>query len=265
MIKHAPFKQVDICFTDEGKGRAIVLLHGFLEDKSVWQEFSAKLSRQYRVICVDLPGFGETPGIGYVHSMELMAQSVKAVMDHLNLRRYALIGHSMGGYVSLAFAELYPKNTSGLCLFHSTAIADSDEKKTERTRVIEIVKRDPVLFVKNFFAKLFAPINIKPLEVKIETLRKRAEKIQKQNIVNALEGMKNRADRRRVLKGLNCPVLFIVGKQDSVIPYESLTDQAKLCKNPSTLLLETVGHMGFFEAEKECLKSIKRFLRKCFP
>jgi pimeloyl-ACP methyl ester carboxylesterase len=264
MIKLASFKQINICFTDEGKGRAIVLLHGFLEDKSIWKEFSVKLSKQYRVICIDLPGFGETPGIGYVHSMEMMADCVKAVMDHLNLRRYAIVGHSMGGYVSMAFAELYPKNISGICLFHSTAAADSDEKKTERTRVIEIVKRDPILFVKNFFAKLFAPKNIEALQNKINELRKNAEKIPRQNIVNALEGMKNRADRRHLLRNINYPMLFIIGKQDSVIPYSPLLEQIKLCKDAKVLELENVAHMGFYEAEKEGLKAVKKFARKCF-
>ncbi len=264
MIKHASFRQTDIFFTDEGKGRAIVLLHGFIEDKSIWKEFSKQLSKLYRVICIDLPGFGETPGIGYVHSMEMMACSVKAVMDHLNLRRYAIVGHSMGGYVSLAFAELYPKNISGLCLFHSTATADSDEKKTERTRVIEIVKRDPILFVKNFFAKLFAPENITALGEKIDVLRENAEKIKKQNIVNALEGMKSRPDRRKVLTKSDYPVLFLAGAQDAVIPPEPLKSQVKLCKQGKLLLIENAGHMGFLEAEKECMKAIKSFARKCF-
>lgn len=264
MIRYASFKQIDVCFTDEGKGRAIVLLHGFLEDKSVWKEFSAKLSKQYRVISIDLPGFGETPGIGYMHSMEMMADAVKAVMDNLGLRRYVIVGHSMGGYASMAFAELYPKNISGICMFHSTATADSDEKKTERTRVIEVVKKDPVIFVKNFFAKLFAPENILTLKEKIERLRKNAEKIPRQNIVNALEGMKNRRDRRFVIKNASYPILFLIGKQDEVIPYKPLLDQAKLGKEVSVVLLENAGHMGFYEDEKACLKAIKSFARKCF-
>lgn len=264
MIKSAAFKQIKISFSDEGKGRAIVLLHGFLEDKSIWKSFSAKLSKQYRVISIDLPGFGETPGIGYMHSMELMAESVKAVMDSIGLRRYLLVGHSMGGYVAMAFAWLYPQNISGICLFHSTAAADSAEKKEERSRVIDVVKKDPVIFIKNFFAKLFAPENVEPFSEKIEVLRKNADKISRQNIVNVLEGMKSRVDRRELLKKNTFPYLFIVGKKDAVVLPDLVLEQAKTAANATVLLLDNVGHMGYYEAEKECLKAIKRLATRCF-
>ena len=101
MIRHTPFKEISVRFSDSGKGRAIVLLHGFPETSEVWEEYSVKLARHFRIIAIDLPGFGETPCIGYVHSMELMAQ---CVMDSRGLRKYLITGHSMGGYVALAFA-----------------------------------------------------------------------------------------------------------------------------------------------------------------
>src|SRR4051812_42260347 len=98
MIKYADFKQIKVRYNDSGKGRAIVLLHGFMESLEIWNDFSKELSKTFRVICIDLPGFGETPAIGYVHSMELMANCVKAVMNKERLRKYVIIGHSLGGY-----------------------------------------------------------------------------------------------------------------------------------------------------------------------
>lgn len=129
MTKSTDFRGIQVSFNDVGKGRTVVLLHGFLGAKELWGATAKNLSRSYRVISIDLPGHGETPCIGYAHSMELMAKSVKAVMDHLKLKRYVIIGHSMGGYVALAFADLFPDNLKGLGLYHSTAYPDSEEKK----------------------------------------------------------------------------------------------------------------------------------------
>jgi len=106
---YAEFKKIKIRYSDTGKGRVIVLLHGFLGSHDVWSEFVKKLSKRFRVITVDLPGHGETPSIGYYHSMELLAQSVKSVLDKIGVRRYVMVGHSMGGYAALAFTELFRK------------------------------------------------------------------------------------------------------------------------------------------------------------
>src|SRR3954468_20458770 len=125
MLKYIVFGNAKIQFSDKGRGRAIVLIHGFLGSLEVWNEFSEKLSRHFRVIAIDLPGHGESASVGHVHTMELLAECIKAVMNSLDLKRYILAGHSMGGYAALAFADLFPGNVSGLCLFHSTALPDS--------------------------------------------------------------------------------------------------------------------------------------------
>src|SRR5581483_8639197 len=146
MIRYTTFRNARIRYSDEGKGRAIVLLHGFPENLGIWQEFSAALSKSFRVICIDLPGLGESECIGYVHTMDLMAKCVQSVMHELNLRRYVVVGHSMGGYVALAVAELFPENLRGLCLFHSAAFPDSDEKKLDRDKASEVAKKHPKQF-----------------------------------------------------------------------------------------------------------------------
>ena len=112
--QYADFKFGKIAFTVNGKGRAVVLLHGFLGSSQTWELMTEALSKNFKVICIDLPGHGQSECFGYTHSMELMAQSVKAVMDTLRLKKYVIIGHSMGGYTGLAFAELYPDFLRGL-------------------------------------------------------------------------------------------------------------------------------------------------------
>ncbi len=264
MIKYADFREIPVRFSDTGKGRAIVLLHGFPETLEVWDEFSVKLARHFRIIVIDLPGFGQTPCIGYIHSMELMARCVKAVMDSLGLRKYILTGHSMGGYVSLAFAEFFNDNLAGLCLFHSTSLPDSAEKKQDRDRVIEIVKKDTRHYVNEMIPTLFAAENIRYYKEDIRDLKHIAHGVSQQGIINALEGMKERPKRDWILQNARYPVLFIIGKKDVVVPFESMLKQAELVKQASILFLEESGHMGFIEEKKRTQEFLIQFARKCF-
>ncbi|HEY6162921.1 MAG TPA: alpha/beta hydrolase [Bacteroidia bacterium] len=263
-MRHTSFRNINIRYSDTGKGRALVLLHGFPESLHIWKEFSKELEKKFRVIAIDLPGFGETPAIGYAHSMDLMAECVKAVMDDIGYRKYVVVGHSMGGYVALAFAELFPKYVSGICLFHSSAIADSEEKKKDRLRGVEIVKKDQRHYVSGLIDKLFAPGNIPAFQKEIEALKEIAYRTPAAGIINALLGMKDRPDRQHVLKKAGFPVHFIIGKQDQVMPYDVLFPQTKLAPRGSSLVLEHTGHMGFYEAKEEAQNSLIKFSRKCF-
>jgi pimeloyl-ACP methyl ester carboxylesterase len=260
----ADFKKIKIAYTDSGKGRVIVLLHGFLGSHEIWSEFSKKLSKRFRVIAIDLPGHGKTPSIGYYHSMELLAQSVKAVLDHVGVRRYVIAGHSMGGYAALAFAELYPENVSGLCLFNSTSYADAEEKKKDRDRVIRLVKKEHRHYVGEVVTSLFAPPNLAKLQAEVSKVKRIATEVSKQSIINSLEGMKERKSRDMILKFAEYPVLFVIGKKDSVIHYETMYPQMGLCKYPSVVMVEEGAHMCFYEAPEETLNGFAAFAERCF-
>jgi pimeloyl-ACP methyl ester carboxylesterase len=255
------FKGIDVSFTDSGKGKAIVLLHGFLGDKSVWNYYAKQLSSSTtRVITIDLLGHGRSDCLSYVHTMEEMAEAVYEVLKHLKLRKYFLVGHSMGGYVSLALAENYPDDVRGLCMFHSSAKADNETKQKDRTRAIKVVKRNAKLFIDEAIPNLFNT-HIKPNKLGIEKAKKIALSTSKQGIVAALEGMRIRLDREIILKFAPYPVLYIIGKEDNILPYKDLISQAKLPDNGNYVLLDKVGHMGFFEAKKECLNILAEFVR----
>lgn len=264
MTKYTDFKQVKVRYTDKGKGRTIVLLHGFMESLDIWNDFSKELSKSFRVICIDLPGFGESPTIGYVHTMELMAKCVKAVLDKERLRRYVIIGHSMGGYVAMAFADLFRDNLKGLGLFHSSSLADTPEKRENRNKAINVVKNNPRQYIKIFFEPLFAPENAEAHKEDIKILQERANDLSRQAIVNALEGMKDRKKLDWILEMADFPVLFIIGKHDAVIPAESVLKQAELVKDPTVLFLENAGHIGFLEEKERTFKAVKKFAGKCF-
>ena len=262
--QYAAFKQAEIAYTVSGKGRAVVLLHGFLGSADSWDGLRTALAKYFKVICIDLPGHGQSDCYGYVHNMELMAQAVKAVMDSLHLKKYVLIGHSMGGYASLAFAELFPDYIRGLCLFHSTSYADSEQKKKDRDKAIKLVKNNYSIYVRATIRNLFNTKNLKHLKKEISSTQQIARKTSKRGVVAALEGMKNRQSRDVVLHFADYPILFIIGKYDNLLPMQSLLDQAELCKHKHVLLLENSGHMGFLEAPKLCIKYLKRFIRESF-
>ncbi len=263
-VKHVIFKKGNIAYYDKGKGRTVVLLHGFLGSKEIWQKTIDNLSKSYRVVAIDLPGHGESDNFGYVHSMELMANAVKAVLDKLRLKKYVFIGHSMGGYAALAFAELFPDCLKGLCLFHSTAYADSDEKKKDRGRAIKLVKSDKRVYTKTTIKNLFATKNLKYLKEEIQFATQIAQGVGKQGAVAALEGMKDRPARDIILGMVDYPVMMIIGELDNLLPYQTLLEQSEGIRNKTVLLLEHDGHMGFLESPALCNKSLRKFLRKCF-
>lgn len=263
-MPYAEFKKIKIKYSDSGKGRVIVLIHGFLGSHEVWADLSKPLSKKFRVIAIDLPGHGETPCIGYYHSMELMAQSIKAVLDKIKVRRYVLAGHSIGGYAALAFAELFPENVSGLCLMNSSAYADTDEKKKSRDKAIRLVKKEHRHYVSEVIDSLFVPERIPKLKNELVKVKRIAERISKQSIINSLEGMKERKSRDLILKFAEYPILFIIGKKDTVVNYQLMYPQMGLCKYPSVLMLDDSAHMSFLEFPEDTLRQLEVFTGRCF-
>lgn len=264
MIKTAHFKKGTVSFSDTGKGRTVVLLHGFLGSHEIWKSTITNLSRSYRVIAIDLPGHGSSDCFGYVHTMELIAKCVKAVMDQLRLKKYVIIGHSMGGYAGLAFADLFPDNLRGLCLYHSTAYSDSEEKKKDRNRSIKAVKANHKVYTTGVIKNLFATKNTKYLKEEIAFAQKIAAKTSKQSIIASLEGMKDRPNRDIILGMAHYPIMMAIGELDNVLPYQQLLEQSELIRDKHILYLEHDGHMGFLESPRKSNKELRKFLRACF-
>lgn len=262
MEKQLKFENGQLNYSLSGDGKAVVLLHGFLEDISIWNDFSNKLSDKYKVISIDLPGFGKSSVFSETHTMEFMAKAVNHILDRENVDTSVICGHSMGGYVSLAFAELFPQKLRGLVLFHSQAAADSDEAKVNRSRTIEIVNSNHSEFIHAFIPTLFAGKNVEIFSDEIDRLQKVSAKTKKEGITAALSGMKDRKDSLKLISEADYPVYFIVGKQDSKIALPLIMEQIKLPKNSEALLLENVGHMGFIEAREITYKALKHFIER---
>lgn len=256
------YKNTLVSYEVRGAGRAVVLLHGFLENLSMWKDISTELCKRYKVVNIDLFGHGATGNLGYIHTMEAQANMVKYVLDELNLRRYVLIGHSMGGYVSLALAEEYPDNIKGICLLNSTALEDSDEKKLNRSRAIEAVKSHTETFVKISIPNLFSEENRTKFLPEIEAITKEALRSSKQGIIAALEGMKIRKNRVHLLKSALYPIVLVMSRNDPALVFDSLVDQTK--NTPVITAILPDGHMSHIENREEVTEILVRFVKNCY-
>ena len=254
------YKNTKISYSDSGKGTAVVLLHGFLENKTMWDVYVSELGKKNRIITIDLLGHGKTECLGYIQTMEENATVVHDVLSKLRIRKAILVGHSMGGYVALAFAELYPDKIKGLVLLNSTSKEDSTDRKKNRDRAIKAVKKDYETFIRLSIANLFSEDNREILNTKIEEVKIQALKTPLQGIVASLEGMKARKDREFLLLTTAYPKLLILGKKDPVLNYE---ENLKQIKNTDVELVTFPdGHMSAIENQSELLTVLADFLKR---
>lgn len=259
-MKFTHYKNAQIAYSDEGTGNVVVLLHGFLENSNMWHYLQPVLVKHSRVICIDLLGHGKSESVGYVHTMEEMADAVFEVLQHLQIKKATFIGHSMGGYVSLAFADLYPKMINGLVLLNSTSYADSDERKANRDRAIKAVKNNYKAAISMSIANLFSEENREKLIDEINWAREEALQTPLQGIVAAQEGMKFREDRERLLHNTRFPKLLILGKKDPVLNYEE--NKLQVVETEVELVTFPDGHMSHLENKIALKKVILDFLQK---
>lgn len=225
----------------------------------MWDAFVPEFSKKHRVITIDLLGHGNTECMGYVHSMEDNADVVHAVLAELRIRKAVLVGHSMGGYVGLAFAELYPDAVKGLVLLNSTSRADSDERKKNRDRAIVAVKQNYSNFIRMAIANLFSEDNREKLLNEIEQVKIEALKTPLQGIVASLEGMKIRMDREVLLHLTPYPKLLILGEKDPVLNYEETKEQIE--ETDVQFLTFPNGHMSHIENQEELSKKLLTFFK----
>lgn len=259
-MKNTSYKNTTIAYSDVGKGAAVVLLHGFLENATMWHAQAQELAKKNRVICIDLLGHGATDCMGYVHTMEDMADAVHHVVHELKLRKVVLVGHSMGGYVALAFAELYPELIKGVVLVNSTSKADSNDRKQNRDRAILAVKKNYINAIRLSIANLFSEDNREKLTAEIEVVKQEALKTPLQGIVAAQEGMKLRIDREFILHLTAYPKMLVLGKKDPVLNYDENILQVE--NTAVELITFKDGHMSHIENRDELTFVLLNFLKK---
>lgn len=249
---------------DSGVGeKCVVLLHGYLESMYVWDDFAPLLTPSVRVITVDIPGHGISEIKGEVHTMEMVADVLHQMLKSLEIERVTMVGHSMGGYVALAFCARYPEQLDGLVLLSSTPNPDTEAKRENRRREIALVRAGK----KDALARVapeagFAEQNRRRLRSYIDDLTECVHITEDDGIVALLGGMMERADQNEMLRKSTVPQLFILGKKDGYIPVEVAEEIVANHPQAQVAWLEESGHMGFIEEPEVCAEALLKFVLK---
>jgi pimeloyl-ACP methyl ester carboxylesterase len=248
-------------YIKKGKGLPVVLLHGFCENKDIFKEFIPELSENYLLIIPDLPGFGKNTVDVKNISMNKMADYVHELLLELDIQECIMIGHSMGGYIALEFANKYPDTLLGLGLLHSTCLPDSEEKKKNRDKTIDFVEKNGVApFIESFTPSLFSPSFKDDLQDEIAFATNIALSTPQATITEVTKALRDRKDHSNTLKDSTFPVLFIFGKEDTVLPLDQHLNIVAFPNYAMVNVLGYTGHMSMLELPGETMYYITCFL-----
>lgn len=247
-----------IQYNKQGNGPCIVFLHGYLESKEVWDEFKLKFP-EHTIITPDLPGHGDSEMIEENQSMEQMAAAVKAILAHENISSCYIYGHSMGGYVAEAFCRQWPEMVKVLGLIHSTIYADTDEKRNNRKREIELIRKGKkAMVVSGMLPNVVAKSNFDRLKQTIEEIIERAKMFAAKGIIATLNAMMQRADHE---PDIDTPFHLIAGDNDNFIPVEIYNKMKQDNPHIQLDMVEGSGHASFIEVPDQTALIIKEFLK----
>lgn len=264
-MKHALIangRRIASVINGRSKNLPLILLHGFCEDHTVWDGL-VPFFKGIRLIRVDLPGFGGSDAAA-VPGMSSYADAVCAVLNDLNIERCVMVGHSMGGYTALAFAEKYPERLAGFGLFHSHSLADTEVQIENRRRGIEVLRSGKkAAYVAQLFPTLFPPEFAAAHPDILDRLIRRGRRQSTEGIIAALQGMIERPDRSEVLRQTVVPVLFLLGEKDQLVPPAHREKMMPLPRLADLHLLPGIGHMGMFEAPDKAAEIVGTFYSFC--
>lgn len=263
MIRSVQFEGITVSYRVTGSGRPVVLLHGYLEAAGVWEPLTERLEKEFRVISVDLPGHGDSGVKSECHTMEFLAGAVRAVVSDAGEERVVLAGHSLGGYVALAFVELYPGLLAGYVLFHSHPHADTAEAVSRRKREIAVVAagRKNIMYPGNV-SMMFAKKNLGSMAGALERVKLIASRNPGEGIIALLNGMIARPSRQLVLEEGRLPLLWVLGRDDLYFSPGKALRETKLPENAEVVILENSGHLGFIEETQKSAELLTVFIRK---
>ncbi|MFW2135652.1 alpha/beta fold hydrolase [Chryseobacterium sp. TY4] len=239
-----------------GKGReTLVLLHGFMENLEIWDDMMPHLSEDFQLVKVDLSGFGKSAPIAEIQTMELFADEIKKLTDHLEINKFHLLGHSMGGYISLAFAEKFPELLKSFTLFFSTYFEDDDEKKSIREKSLRLIEENYKAYASAGIPNFFGPDARRILKNKIQLAKEIAYTANVNGVLASQKGMKYRPNRKSVLEQFDGLILLIEGRFDNAVNAIKTIVELPERNNIKAYLLNS-GHNGHWEKPSICAEII---------
>jgi len=252
---------VQLHYNEYGSGTPIVLLHGFPFSNTIWQP-QQPLAHEYRMITPDLRGHGKSPAPEGVYEMEILADDVLALLDSLNISQAVIMGHSMGGYVTLAMWRKAPERFLALGLISSQASAASkDTRQTRYASVEKIFAEGNAAFVNGMLPRLLAPGTASD-ESYTEALRTIMLGTPINGLVGSLKGMAQRPDSTELLPGINVPSLLLCGERDVIIPMKKSETMAELIPVVTLMTVEDAGHMPMLEQPSATTTALRKFLNE---
>lgn len=252
-------------FEKSGNGKeTLVLLHGFMENTTIWKDMAKHLSDEFSLLKIDLPGHGKSEIMGEIQTMEMMAEEVNKVLENQNSDKVHLLGHSMGGYVSLAFADKFPGKLKTLTLFFSTFLEDDAEKKEQRIKSYRIIKDAFPHYARAGVPNLFNPNERDVLEGKIEIALETALSTNNLGALASVKGMVKRTDKKHILENLEAKILILAGKHDNAVKTEALLKNLPDRTNIKSYVLDC-GHNGHWEKPSICAEIINTELLHHLP
>jgi pimeloyl-ACP methyl ester carboxylesterase len=260
MTKEILYQGKKIFYRSTGTGKPVMLVHGFGEDGNVWDKQVEFLKDKCYLIVPDLPGSGRSEMIDDM-SMEGMAEVLHSIIHEENIDKWAVVGHSMGGYITLALVETYWNHVNAFGLFHSSAFADTEEKKEIRKKGIEFIKKNGAFeFLKTATPNLFSPNSKSQIPNSINQFIETLKDFSPDSLVVYYNAMMKRPDRTSVLKNSKNPILFVAGEHDNAIPLNDILKQCHLPEKSYFHVLKKSGHMGMMEEPENANRILEEFL-----
>ncbi|MCR8659686.1 alpha/beta fold hydrolase [Paenibacillus endoradicis] len=254
----------------ESSGIAVILLHGFCGSSQYWHKVCPLLSKKYRIIMPQLRGHGGTSTPNGVYSMEAMADDIYKLMEQLEIDKVVMFGHSLGGYVTLAFADKYGDKLLGLGLIHSTALPDTEEVKDKRRQDIDDISDNGINhYVKKLIPKLFMDSKLGKMQGEVYDIITVGLEMTATGAIRTLEGMMQRPDRSHVLANATYPILLVAGAEDDIISPldtfsitgEGITDSTFGYPHILENTFEGVAHMSLVEVPNQLSRVIANYLK----
>ncbi len=235
----------------------IIFLHGFGEDTTVWDNFIKLLPNEHTYFCPDYASLTS------IESIDGYTDWLKEFTEEKSIKKSVIIGHSMGGYIALAYAEKYSDEVLGLGLFHSSAYADNEERKEIRLKTARVIdQQGTAKFIKDFYPNMFTEEFKEKNTDFIEKQIERYSYFPKEALINAQIAMRSREDKTAVLKEADYPVMILAGEKDTFVPKVTVLEQIALLKHSQSEVLDGVAHAGMFENPTESAKVVTAFLSK---